>query len=182
MYLKLKFILMAELKQSIIVDDIDQQLLYRLQQDASQSNQDLAREVGISPPTCLRRIRRLHSAGLIERQVAILNPAPLAEEFGEGLHAILEITLDRQSAQDLDAFEARAVSDPEVSQCWRVSAGPDFVLVVLVKDMAGYQWLVDRLLGVQANVRNVKTFFAVRRAKCIPSVWLPPAPTSPITS
>ena len=121
--MKLKFIQMTELTQNIIIDDVDQQLLYRLQQDASQSNQDLARQVGISPPTCLRRIRRLRSAGLIERQVAILNPAPLAEEFGEGLHAILEVTLDRQSAQDLDAFEARAVADTEVSQCWRVSAG-----------------------------------------------------------
>jgi DNA-binding Lrp family transcriptional regulator len=114
--------------------------------------------------------------------VAILNPAPLAEEFGEGLHAILEVTLDRQSAQDLDAFEARAVADTEVSQCWRVSAGPDFVLVVLVGDMGGYQQLVDRLLGVQANVRNVKTFFAVRRAKCNPAVWLPPTHGKPVTS
>jgi DNA-binding Lrp family transcriptional regulator len=180
--MKLKFIQMTELTQNIIIDDVDQQLLYRLQQDASQSNQDLARQVGISPPTCLRRIRRLRSAGLIERQVAILNPAPLAEEFGEGLHAILEVTLDRQSAQDLDAFEARAVADTEVSQCWRVSAGPDFVLVVLVGDMGGYQQLVDRLLGVQANVRNVKTFFAVRRAKCNPAVWLPPTHGKPVTS
>ena len=160
------------------IDTTDQQLLRLLQQDASRSNQDLAQAVGISAPTCLRRVRRLHTAGLIERQVAILRPEPLAEHYGEGLQAILEITLERQSAQDLDAFEQRAVADTEVSQCWRVSAGPDFVLVVLVRDMPGYQALVERLLGVQTNVRNVKTFFAVRRAKCNPMVWLPGDNTS----
>ena len=155
------------------IDEVDQQLLHLLQQDASRSNQDLAQTVGISAPTCLRRVRRLHTAGLIERQVAILRPEPLAEHYGEGLQAILEVTLERQSAQDLDVFEQRAVTDAEVSQCWRVSAGPDFVLVVVVRDMPAYQALVQRLLGVQTNVRNVRTFFAVRRAKCNPMVWLP---------
>ena len=180
--MKLKSNSMKNLKQIIDIDEVDQQLLYWLQQDAARSNQDLARQVGISAPTCLRRVRRLHSAGLIERQVAVLNPQPLAAHYGEGLQAILEVTLERQSAQDLDAFEQRAVADDEVSQCWRVSAGPDFVLVVLVKDMPGYQALVQRLLGVQANVRNVKTFFAVRRAKCNPAVWLPPARGKALTS
>jgi DNA-binding Lrp family transcriptional regulator len=165
------------LKLKIDIDAVDQQLLHLLQQDASRSNQDLARAVGISAPTCLRRVRRLHTSGLIERQMAVLRPEPLAEQFGEGLQAILEVTLERQSAQDLEAFEQRAVADDEVSQCWRVSAGPDFVLVVLVRDMPAYQALVQRLLGVQTNVRNVRTFFAVKRAKCHAAVWLPAAPT-----
>jgi DNA-binding Lrp family transcriptional regulator len=167
------------LQQKIDIDEIDRRLLQMLQQDASPSNQDLARAIGISAPTCLRRVRRLHTAGLIERQVAILRPEPLVERYGEGLQAILEVTLERQSAQDLDAFEQRAVADAEVSQCWRVSAGPDFVLVVLVRDMPAYQALVQRLLGVQTNVRNVRTFFAVRRAKCNPMVWLPGTATPP---
>ena len=161
------------MKQSVDIDDLDLQLLNLLQQDAARSNQELAQQVGISAPTCLRRVRRLHTAGLIERQVAVLRPEPLAERCGEGLQAILEVTLERQSAQDLDAFEQRAVADAEVSQCWRVSAGPDFVLVVVVRDMTAYQALVQRLLGMQTHVRNVRTFFAVRRAKCNPLVWLP---------
>jgi Lrp/AsnC family leucine-responsive transcriptional regulator len=164
------------LKQTAEIDEIDHRLLQLLQQDASRSNQDLALAAGISAPTCLRRVRRLHSAGLIERQVAILRPEPLADHYGEGLQAILEVTLERQSAQDLDAFEQRAVADVDVSQCWRVSAGPDFVLVIVVRDMPAYQALVQRLLGVQTHVRNVRTFFAVRRAKCNPMVWLPGAP------
>lgn len=168
------------MKQKIGIDAIDERLLHLLQQDASRSNQDLAKATGISAPTCLRRVRRLHNVGLIERQVAILRPEPLAEHFGEGLQAILEVTLERQNAQDLDAFEQRAVADTEVSQCWRVSAGPDFVLVVLVRDMTAYQALVERLLGVQTHVRNVRTFFAVRRTKCNPMAWLPATGQDPL--
>lgn len=162
------------MKSNTDLDDVDILLLTLLQQDASRPNQDLAAAAGISPPTCLRRVRRLRHSGLIEREVAILRPEPLAERHGHGLQAIVEVTLERQAAQDLEVFEQRAVADPEVQLCWRVSSGPDFVLAVLVKDMPAYQALVQRLLGAQANVRNVKTFFAVHRAKCSPAVWLPP--------
>ena len=152
------------------IDAIDQQLLYLLQQDASRSNQDLAHAVGISAPTCLRRVRRLHTTGLIERHMAVLRPEPLAEHFGEGLQAILEVTLERQSAQDLEAFEQRAVADDAVQQCWRVSPGPDFVLVVQAADMPDYLAITQRLLTQDANVRNVKAFFATKRAK-FTSTW-----------
>jgi Lrp/AsnC family leucine-responsive transcriptional regulator len=155
------------------LDDTDLQLLALLQEDASRSNQALAALTGVSAPTCMRRVRRLQAGGLIERHTAILRPEPLAERYGHGLQAILEVTLERQTAEDLDAFEARVVADPEVSLCWRVSAGPDFVLAIVVEDMPAYQALVQRLLGAAANVRNVKTFFAIKRAKCNPSVWLP---------
>jgi DNA-binding Lrp family transcriptional regulator len=73
--------------------------------------------------------------------------------------------LDRQGAEWLDAFEARVVADDGVQQCWRVSPGPDFVLVVYTRDMPGYLALSQRLFTGDANVRNVKAFFATRRAK-----------------
>jgi Lrp/AsnC family leucine-responsive transcriptional regulator len=161
------------MKPQFDLDRTDLLLLALLQEDAARTNQNLASLAGISAPTCLRRIRRLHECGLIERQTTILRPEPLAERYGHGLQAILEVTLERQTAEDLDTFESRVVADAEVTMCWRVSAGPDFVLAVLVQDMPAYQALVQRLLGTSANVRNVKTFFAVRRAKCAPAVWLP---------
>lgn len=151
--------------KSIDLDSIDLQLLDLLQTDAAQSNQALAAQVHVSPPTCLRRIKRLHEAGLIERQVAILQPDALAALQGHGLDCIAEVSLDRQSAEMLDAFEARAVADPEVHQCWRVSPGPDFVLMVHTRDMPAYLALSQRLFTGDANVRNVKAFFATRRAK-----------------
>lgn len=151
--------------ESITLDAIDIQLLNRLQTNAAQSNQALAEQVHVSPPTCLRRIKRLVDAGLIERQVAILQPDQLAAVQGHGLACIVEVSLDRQGAEHLDAFEARAVADAEVQQCWRVSPGPDFVLVVHTRDMPAYLTLSQRLFTGDANVRNVKAFFAIRRAK-----------------
>ncbi|MFZ3127480.1 MAG: Lrp/AsnC family transcriptional regulator, partial [Rhodoferax sp.] len=120
--------------ESITLDAIDLQLLAQLQRDASLSNQELAERVHTSPPTCLRRIKRLREAGLIERQVAILNPQRMAATLGHGLTAIVEITLDRQDAAALDALEARVAPDAAVQQCYRVSPGPDFVLVVHTPD------------------------------------------------
>ena len=151
--------------EQITLDATDRLLLQQLQQDASLSNQALAERVHTSPPTCLRRVKRLQDAGFIERQVAILNPERLATALGHGLSAIVEITLDRQDAGALDAFEARVAPDAAVQQCYRVSPGPDFVLVVHTQDMPGYQALTQRLFTVDANVRNVKAFFSVKRSK-----------------
>jgi len=147
------------------LDSIDLQLLDALQRDAGLSNQTLAERAHVSPPTCLRRVRRLHALGLIERQVAIVQPERLAALVGHGLSAIVEVTLDRQDAAALDAFEARAVAEDAVQQCWRVSPGPDFVLVTRTRDMPGYLALAQRLFTQDANVRNVKAFFGVKRAK-----------------
>ena len=149
----------------ITLDATDVQLLNLLQTDAAQTNLSLAEQVHVSAPTCLRRIKRLVDAGLIERQVALLQPDRLATIQGHGLACIVEVSLDRQGAEHLDAFEARAVADDAVRQCWRVSPGPDFVLVVHTRDMPGYLALSQRLLTGDANVRNVKAFFATRRAK-----------------
>ncbi len=161
--------------ESIALDAIDLKLLDALQRDASATNQKLAAAVGISPPTCLRRVQRLWQEGLIERQVALLSPDRLAAVLGHGLQAVVEISLDRQDAESLEAFEARVIADDAVQQCWRVSPGPDFVLVVAARDMPGYGALVQRLFTADANVRNVKAFFSLKRAKFEPRVPLTPA-------
>ncbi len=152
----------------IDLDATDIRLLNLLQADAALSNQDLAAAAHTSPATALRRVRRLVDAGVIERQVALLNP----DRIGHGLSAIVEITLDRQGAEHLDAFEQRIAVDDEVQQLWRVSPGPDFVLVVHCADMAGYHALAQRLFTQDANVRNVKAYFSVKRAKFAPTVKL----------
>jgi len=147
----------------IELDPTDLRILDVLQADASLSNQDLAAAVHVSPATALRRVRRLVDAGVIERQVAIVSPQ--AAGLAAGLQALVEVTLDRQGAEHLDAFEALAIAEPSVQQCWRVSPGPDFVLVLHVAGMEGYHALAQRLFAQNANVRNVKTYFAVKRAK-----------------
>jgi DNA-binding Lrp family transcriptional regulator len=84
---------------------------------------------------------------------------------GVPLEAVVEVSLDRQGAEHLDAFEARAVAEDAVQQAWRVSPGPDFVLIVQVADMPAYQALAQRLFTQDANVRNVKAYFALKRGK-----------------
>lgn len=153
----------------IELDDTDWRLLHLLQADAARSNQALAEAAAVSPATALRRVRRLVEAGVIERQVALLNPAAV----GAGLAALVEVSLDRQGAEHMDAFEARAVAESCVQQVWRVSPGPDFVLVVQVADMPAYQALTQRLFTQDANVRNVKAFFSVKRAKFETRVTMP---------
>ncbi len=154
------------------LDATDFALLDLLQQDASRSNLELARLAHVSPPTCLRRVKRLQAAGLIERQVAILSPDRLAPVLGHGLEAIVEVTLDRQGAEHLEAFERQVVADEAVQQCYRVSPGPDFILHVRAADMPAYLALQQRLFTADANVRNVKAFFSVKRAKFAPRVPL----------
>jgi Lrp/AsnC family leucine-responsive transcriptional regulator len=144
-----------------MIDELDRRILDVLQVDASLNNQDLAARVHASAPTCLRRVKRLRDIGVIARQVAILAP----DALGPSLTAIVELSLDVQSAERLDAFEARAAGEPAVMQCYRVSPGPDFVLIVQVVDMPAYHALVQRLFNAQSNVRNVRAFFSVKRAK-----------------
>lgn len=152
------------MKESTL-DNIDTKLLELLQTDASQSNQSLAEKVHISPPTCLRRIKALVESGLIERQIAILNTDKLAVTQGYGLTALVEITLDRQGAEHLEAFETRVIKDSAVQQCYRVSPGPDFCLIVYCANMPTYLALANRLFTQDANVRNVKAFFSTKRSK-----------------
>jgi len=155
--------------ESITLDATDLRILEQLQHDASLTNHALATAVHTSPATCLRRVKRLVDGGVIERRVAILSPRHIAA----GLTAFAEVSLDRQGAEHVAAFEARAVAEPAVQQCYRVSPGPDLMLVLQLPDMAGYHALVQRLFTQDANVRNVKTFFSVHRAKFGTAVTLP---------
>jgi len=147
------------------MDAVDLRILDALQRDASISNQALARQVRTSAPTCLRRVKRLRDAGLIERQIAVLSGERLAPLLGHGLTAIVEITLERQDALALESFERRVAADVAVQQCYRVSPGPDFVLVVHTRQMPDYLALAQRLFTADANVRNVKAYFSVKRSK-----------------
>ena len=155
------------------LDAIDLQLLNALQHDASLSNQALARHLELSAPTCLRRVKRLQELGLIEKQVAILSSEHIARLTGHGLQAIVEVSLDRQDSSSLLQFEHKAVAEPGVQQCWRVSPGPDFILVIASIDMPAYLALSQKLFTQDANVRNVKAFFSIKRAKFTTALPLP---------
>ncbi len=151
---------------TVTLDPTDRRLLALLQADASLTNQALAERAHISPATCLRRVRRLVETGVIERRTAIVSP----DALGAGISAVLEVTLDRQDAARIKAFEAHVADEAAVQQCYRVASGPDFVLIVYVADMPAYHAFVQRCLTAEANVRNVRAFFAVKRSKFAPTI------------
>ncbi|MDE2429917.1 MAG: Lrp/AsnC family transcriptional regulator [Burkholderiales bacterium] len=152
---------MAHTIDMINLDELDKRILQQLQLDASVSNHELASRVHASPPTCLRRVKRLKDEGIIAKQVAILAP----EKLGSSLIAIVEITLDHQASENLLEFEQLVATEAAIQQCYRVSTGPDFVLIIQVTDMAAYHALAHRLFAKHANVRNVRSFFSVFRSK-----------------
>lgn len=143
------------------LDELDRRILTVLQENAALTNIELAAIVHASPPTCLRRVKRMQESGVIERQVALVAP----QKVGPALTSIVEITLDHQATEKLEAFEALVALEPAVLQCYRVSPGPDFVLVVQVADMPAYHALAHRLFATHANVRNVRSFFSIHRSK-----------------
>lgn len=149
------------------LDATDRRLLALLQADCSLTNDELARRAHVSPATGLRRVRRLVQSGVIERRIAIVDP-----QAAGGVTAIVEVTLEQQSAELLEQFERHLAAAAEVQQCYRVASGPDFVLVVFVPDVAAYHAFAHRVLTAQANVRNVRSFFAVKRSKFEPAVPL----------
>jgi Lrp/AsnC family transcriptional regulator, leucine-responsive regulatory protein len=142
-------------------DDVDRRILNALQENAALTNAELAQLVHVSAPTCLRRVKHLTDTGVIARQVALLAP----DKVGAGLTAIVEITLDVQAAERMEEFEQVVAGEAAVLQCYRVSPGPDFVLVLQVADMPAYHALAHRLFATRTNVRNVKTYFSTFRSK-----------------
>ena len=155
---------------SVTLDALDRRLLAQLQADASLTNQDLAVSVNASPATCLRRVRRLVQTGAIEKTIAVLSP----QKIGPTLMAIVEVTLSAQDADTLSQFERLIQREAAVQQCYRVSTGPDFVLIITVLDMSAYHALVHRTLTAANHIRNVRTFFSINRSKFSTELPVPP--------
>ncbi len=147
------------------MDELDQRILQVLQEDASLTHAQLAQRVHSSAPTCMRRVQKLKADGWIAREVAIVDSDKVGRELGWGLHAIVEVSLDQQTAHWLDEFERAACASAVVQQCWRTTAGPDFILVLHVADMPAYQAWASAFLGGNLKVRHVKSYFARKRAK-----------------
>ncbi|TIP22689.1 MAG: Lrp/AsnC family transcriptional regulator [Mesorhizobium sp.] len=143
------------------MDRIDRKLLKLLQEDASRTNADLAAEVGLSPSSCLRRIRRLKSAGVVDRLVALLNPA----KAGRGMKAIVTVELERHGEQHMRRFLELAAMEPVVVQAYSVSGSTDAVLMLRLTDMDEFDALCERLFRDRTNVARYYTMFVIRTAK-----------------
>jgi DNA-binding Lrp family transcriptional regulator len=143
------------------MDRIDRKLLKLLQEDAARTNARLAEEVGLSPSSCLRRIRRLTSTGIIDRVVAILNPA----KADRRMKAIVTVELERHGEQHTRRFLALAAEEQAVIQAYSVSGQTDVVLMLRLVDMAEFDALCERLFRDGSNVARYYTMLVIRTAK-----------------
>ena len=117
------------------LDPIDRKILAELQRNGRISNVDLAAAVGLSPSPCLRRVRDLENAGVIDRYAAILDQAA----GGYALSVFVQVTLERQVETALDRFERVVADRPEVMECYLMTGDSDYLLRVVVPDVAAYE-------------------------------------------
>lgn len=143
------------------MDRIDRKLLNLLQRDASRTNVDLADAVGLSPSSCLRRVRRLRQSGIIDRIVARLNPAKAGRVF----KALVTVELKLHGDQHMRHFLKLATAEPAVSQAYAVTGETDVVLILSLRDMEEFDALCDRLFRDQTNVARFFTMMVIRTAK-----------------
>lgn len=143
------------------LDRIDQRLLAILQQDASPTNLRLAEMVGLSPPSCLKRVKRLYAEGYLVRQVALAAP----EKMGLLLHIVVEVTMERDRKDLYQAFLRRVSACGAVKQCYQVTGEVDFVLIVMVPDMDAYDRFCDDVLYTDPNMLKFRTLVSRFRNK-----------------
>ncbi len=143
------------------MDKIDRKLLNLLQRDAARTNVDLADEVGLSPSTCLRRIRTLRNSGIIERIVAILNPT----KTGRVIKAIVKVELKLHGEKHMQRFLNLARAEKAVSQAYAVTGEHDVVLMLRLCDMEEFDALSKRLFRDESNVARFVTMVVIRTAK-----------------
>lgn len=153
---------LAELLEKIVeFDDIDIRILSELQDSGRLSNVDLSSRVGLSPSPCLARVRALEEAGIISRYVALLDP----EAVGAGVSVFIQVSLERQSREVLDVFEARIANMPEVMECYLMSGDADYLLRVVVRDTAHLRDFIVGHLSETPGVSQIRSSFALKQVK-----------------
>ena len=143
------------------LDTIDGKILAELQNDARQSNVELARRVGLSPSPCLARVRAMEKSGVIGRYVALVNP----DTVGLGVSVFIQVTLERQVERSLEAFEARMHAFPEVMECYLMTGDSDYLVRILVRDNSEVERFIVQKISTIDGVANIKSSFALKQVK-----------------
>jgi len=156
------------------MDAIDRRILEILQEDADVTVADLARRVGLSQTPCWKRVQRLQSDGIIARRVALLSP----DKLGLGLTVFVSVETGDHSAAWLARFAEAVSAMPEVMDLYRMAGDVDYMLRVVVADVAAYDAFYKRLIAA-IPLKNVTSRFAMERIKATTALPLPAAPPLP---
>jgi Lrp/AsnC family transcriptional regulator, leucine-responsive regulatory protein len=143
------------------LDATDRRLLRLLQKDNRRRLRDLADELGLSAPTCMRRMRRLESAGVIRAHAALLDPV----RVGYGVMAFIEVILISASGVEMAAFERRMTRCAEVVQCSELAGDIDYLLTVKVRHMQEFSDFTHAHLGDDKQVRSYRSLLVLRQLK-----------------
>jgi Lrp/AsnC family transcriptional regulator, cysteine-sensing transcriptional activator len=150
------------------MDAIDRKILALLQQDASLSVAEIGNRVGLSSTPCWKRIQRLESDGVIERRVALVNP----DKLGLGVTVFVSIETGDHSHEWLARFAETVGAMPEVMELYRMAGDVDYMLRVVVTDIAGYDAFYKRLIA-SVPLKNVTSRFAMERIKATTALPIP---------
>jgi len=143
------------------LDPIDQRLLAALQRDGRMSNADLSEQVNLSPSACHRRVQRLERLGVIRGYVALLDP----RKIGRRSTVFVEITLQTQAEDVLDAFEKAVALIPDVLECHLMAGAADYLLKVVVDDTEDFARIHRRWLATLPGVAQMQSSFALRTVR-----------------
>ena len=150
------------------MDRIDKQILMILQQDASLPVADIARKVGLSVTPCWRRIQKLEEDGIIKGRVALLD----GQKIGMSMSVFVGIKTDQHNAAWLEQFATSISQFPEVVEFYRMSGDVDYMLRVVVPNMASYDVFYKKLIGT-VKLKDVSSSFAMEEIKYTTSLPVP---------
>lgn len=149
------------MKSAFKLDAVDLRILEAVQQNARITKLALAEQVGLSPTPCWLRLRKLEEAGIVtgyHARIAYRKIAPIA-------HVMVQITLGNHRQSDFDRFERAIATIPEIVSCWSVGGGVDYFLMILARDIDGYQRLIDRLLDQNIGIERYFTYIVTKLVK-----------------
>jgi len=144
-----------------MLDEMDIKILRILQQDCTRPVAEIGKEVGLSTTPCWRRIQKLEEAGVIERRVALLSP----EAVNAGVTVIVSIKTDQHSVAWLEKFHGAVADFPEVVEFYRMAGDVDYLLRVVVPDIAAYDAFYKKLIE-RIEIAKVSSAFAMEQIKC----------------
>lgn len=148
-------------QDEILLDRLDRAILVLLQHDNKMSQRKIAEKVHLSAPAVQRRIKRLEETGVIQSNVAVVDPT----KVGQPIILIVQVAMESERNDLYEVAKASFASAPEVQQCYYVTGDADFILVISVKAMSDYEALTRKLFFTNNNVKHFRTYVAMDRVK-----------------
>lgn len=143
------------------IDKTDRDILHYLQGNSRMTNAELAERVNLSPSPCMRRVRQLEEDGIIQRYVALVKPAAV----GLPLSVFIQVSLEKQHDENLQAFEQAIAKAPEVMECYLMTGDADYLLRVVLEDVESYEHFLRDVLCIIPGVSNIKSSFALKQVR-----------------